>query len=146
MTVADKINKVYNALINRINEKINTHNSDSSAHSTEMSKKLNKAQGSSNASKNVVTDSSGNITTESKITKVSDLSNDAGYLTSIGWGQITSKPFSSVDSALSNSSTNPVQNYAIKNELDNKINKTDFDVILQDNGYIKIKLDNTEET
>ena len=76
MTVADKINKVYNALINRINEKINTHNSDSSAHSTEMSKKLNKAQGSSNASKNVVTDSGGNITLETKVTKTSQLTND----------------------------------------------------------------------
>lgn len=81
MTVSDKIAKVYDALTNRINASINTHNSDSSAHSTEMAKKVDKAQGSSNASKNVVTDSSGNITTESKITKVSDLSNDAGYLT-----------------------------------------------------------------
>lgn len=38
--------------------------------------KLDKNQGSTNANKNVVTDASGNITVEAKITKTSDLTND----------------------------------------------------------------------
>ena len=51
----------------------------------DISGKLNTAQGSANASKNVVTDSSGNITVEAKPTipsKTSDLTNDSGFLTS----------------------------------------------------------------
>lgn len=62
---------------------ISSHNSNSSAHSTEMAKKLNINQGNSNASKNVVTDSSGNITVEAKPTiptKTSDLTNDSNYV------------------------------------------------------------------
>ena len=46
---------------------------------------VKKAQGNNSASKNVVTDSSGNITTEDKPTiptKTSDLTNDSGFLTS----------------------------------------------------------------
>lgn len=52
-----------------------------------ISGKLDKAQGSSNASKNVVTDSSGNITTEAKPTiptKTSQLTNDSNFTTATG--------------------------------------------------------------
>lgn len=47
--------------------------------------KVNIAQGSTNKNKNVVTDNSGNITIEAKPTipsKVSDLTNDSGFITS----------------------------------------------------------------
>ena len=52
------------------------------------------------ANKNVVTDSNGKITTENKIT---------------------------VDSSLSDSSTNPVQNQVVKGALDNKISRISID-------------------
>lgn len=67
-----------------VDASISSHNSNSSAHSTEMAKKVNINQGNSNASKNVVTDSSGNITVEAKPTiptKTSDLTNDSNYVT-----------------------------------------------------------------
>ena len=67
-----------------VDNSISSHNSNSSAHSTEMAKKVNVNQGSTNASKNVVTDSSGNITVEAKPTiptKTSDLTNDSNYVT-----------------------------------------------------------------
>ena len=53
---ATKITKVYNALVNRINDSISSHNTSASAHSF----------GNNGASKNVVTDSSGNLITEAK--------------------------------------------------------------------------------
>ena len=76
------INNLKNAIINLIS----LHNSDSNAHSTEMAKKVDVAQGSGNKNKNIVTDSSGNITTEAKPTiptKTSDLTNDSNFVSSI---------------------------------------------------------------
>lgn len=59
--------------------------------------KLDKAQGTSNASKNVVTDSNGNITVEAKPT---------------------------IDSALSSTSVNAIQNKVVKSALDGKANSS----------------------
>ena len=67
----------------------------------------------SGKSKNVVTDSNGTITTEDKLpipTKTSDLTNDSGFLTS----------HNPIDSSLSSTSTNAVQNKVISNALDGK--------------------------
>ena len=66
---ATKITKIYNALVNRINDSISTHNNSASAHSF----------GSNNASKNVVTDASGNLITQDKtVANVTD-PNSANY-------------------------------------------------------------------
>lgn len=63
---SEKIIKVYNSIINRINASIALHNTDSNAHSF----------GTGYPNKNVVTDKNGKIVTEDKITKTSDLIND----------------------------------------------------------------------
>lgn len=133
-----------------ISGSISTHNSDSSAHSTEMNKKVDKAQGSTNANKNVVTDSSGNITTEAKLTIGTGATNAAAgnhthsnYLTthqdisgkantadlatvatSGSYNDLTNKPTIpsavTVDSSLSTTSTNPVQNKVVNSALSGK--------------------------
>ena len=126
-----------------VDSSISSHNTNSSAHSTEMAKKVNVNQGNSNASKNVVTDSSGNITVEAKPTipsKTSDLTNDSGFLTSHqdisgkanisdlatvatsgSYNDLSDKPAGlTVDSSLSSTSTNPVQNKVINTALNGK--------------------------
>lgn len=66
-----KLGQLATTVKTKISEAITTHNSSSSAHSTEMAKKLDIAQGNNKATKNVVTDSNGNITTENKPTLTS---------------------------------------------------------------------------
>lgn len=63
---SERMIKVYNSIINRINAGIALHNTDSNAHSF----------GAGYPDKNVVTDENGKIVTEDKITKTSDLIND----------------------------------------------------------------------
>lgn len=88
------ISELYNKIITLMNQnfsqktdvdnKISSHNTSLTAHSSEMAKKVDISQGSNNASKNVVTDGSGNITLESKPvipSKTSDLTNDSNYIT-----------------------------------------------------------------
>lgn len=105
------------------------------------------------ANKNVVTDSSGKITTENKYVHpsytartgkptanqtpdfggtvtVSQITSDAsGHVT--GANDFTIK-IPSADSSLSDSSTNPVQNKVVKAGLDTKLNSSDFLGILND--------------
>ena len=98
-----------------------------------------------NASSNVTA----NITVP---TKTSDLTNDSGFLDSVAWGDVTGKPtFATVatsgsyndltnkptipaaitvDSALSNSSTNPVENQVITSALGTKANAFDVSTAL----------------
>ena len=76
-------NKVIQSALAGKSDTNHTHNQYLTSHQ-DISGKLDKAQGSSNASKNVVTDTNGNITTEAKPTiptKVSDLTNDSNYVT-----------------------------------------------------------------
>lgn len=147
------ISQLYNNIVTLMNQtfskktdldnSINSHNTNSSAHSTEMDKKVNINQGNNNASKNVVTDSSGNITVEAKPSipsKTSDLTNDSGFLTSHqdisgkanisdlatvattgSYNDLSNKPAAiSVDSSLSSTSENPVQNKVINTALNGK--------------------------
>lgn len=74
----ESIQNIKNAIINKINTLLNTHNADANAHTTAMAKKVNIAQGNTaeTINKNVVTNSNGNITLENKPfipTKVDDL-------------------------------------------------------------------------
>ena len=76
-------NKVIQSALAGKSDTNHTHNQYLTSHQ-DISGKLDKAQGSSNASKNVVTDTNGYITTEAKPTiptKVSDLTNDSNYVT-----------------------------------------------------------------
>lgn len=70
---------------------------------TKLATKVSTAQGSSNASKNVVTDSGGNITLEAKVTKTSQLTND---------GDGTNAFVKNNDSRLSNARTPTSHNQA----------------------------------
>ena len=69
MTKSDKVNSFVTSITNKITSLISTHNSNASAHSdirNTISGKLDKAQGSSKANKNIATDTNGNIITEEK--------------------------------------------------------------------------------
>lgn len=101
----------------------------------------------------------GFITGESIPTKTSQLSNDSGFLTEhqkiktingnslIGEGNITIEGDSgesvTVDSALSDSSTNPVQNKIVKKAIDSKQDKGDY-ALKSDIPDISGKADKTE--
>lgn len=98
---------------------------------------------------NAASNKTANITVP---TKTSDLTNDSGFLDSVAWGDVTGKPtFATVatsgsyndltnkptipaavtvDSALSDSSTNPVQNQVITDALDLKANAADVSTAL----------------
>lgn len=73
------------ALVNAIIGLINSHNSSSSAHSTEMAKKVNVAQGSGNSGKFLKVDNSGNVACESvtipDVTGKADKSNGTSQIT-----------------------------------------------------------------
>jgi len=58
------------------------------------------------------------LVTGSVPTKTSQLTNDSGYITSADVPDATT-----IDSALSSTSTNPVQNKVINSALDNKVDK-----------------------
>ena len=78
-----------NTIINKINSLISTHDSNSSAHSTEMAKKLNVSQGTTHKGKFLKVNNSGNVACETVNipSDVSDLndSNDAI------WGNLEAK-------------------------------------------------------
>lgn len=74
-------------------EKNHTH--DEYLTNTSLNTKVDIAQGTNKALKNVVTDANGNITTENKPnipTKVSDLQNDVGFINDVDWTDINNKP------------------------------------------------------
>lgn len=166
--VKTAITSLENGASGTISGSISTHNSDSSAHSTEMNKKVDKAQGSTNANKNVVTDSNGNITTEAKLiigtgatnaaagnhthsnylTTHQDISGKANtadlatVATSGSYNDLTNKPTIpsavTVDSSLSTTSTNPVQNKVINTALSDKASSTHTHGNVQNDGTVKV--------
>ena len=95
----------------------------------DISGKVNIAQGSSKANMNVVTNASGNITTEAKPfipSKTSDLTNDSGYLTQ--HQDISGKEDKTNKTSSWNSTPNNTRyptEKLVKDSLDNKINTND---------------------
>ena len=95
----------------------------------DISGKVNIAQGSSKANMNVVTNASGNITTEAKPfipSKTSDLTNDSGFLTQ--HQDISGKEDKTNKTSSWNSTPNNTRyptEKLVKDSLDNKINTDD---------------------
>lgn len=122
-----------------VTTKISSHNNNSSAHATEMAKKLNIAQGnvSEKQNKNVVTDSTGNITLEDKVSVIDNLTTNN-----------STKALSAKQGKILNESKVPIENNSITFFTDNTSSNEGFaifDNLLEYNNLTSKILYNNHE-
>ena len=103
----------------------------------DISGKLDEAQGAINANKNVVTDSTGHITTEAKPTiptKTSDLINNSGYITQNGLNGYVLK--SSTSGLIRNDGTIDTNNYLISHQdISGKVDRNELSNVAATGSY-----------
>ena len=139
--VPESIINFANAIKNLINTKANKTNGVSEITDSNSDDYSHIATMQSGATQQTINDSV-NI----ELGKTVKKSNTPGLLKNDGTVLTNYVTSDDITNSVSTHNSNNLAHQDIRQLIDSKISKVDFDVTLQDNGYIKIKLDNEEET